>query len=208
MSALTLSVQSLIRGLPAPEANAKVQATQRNLERLLRRVESLIDVAELVSGGRVELSAEPLELASFVAAVVDDEQERAARTGSVLSLETSAPVAGRYDRAQLRQLLGHLLDNAIKFGAGKPVLVNVAKDGDRALVRIVDHGPGIAPEDRVRVLERFERAAPTEHFGGFGLGLWLARQIAVAHAGSIALSPTDGGGTTVTLTLPADASAS
>ena len=208
VSALALSVQTLMRGLTSPEASAKVSATQKNLERLLSQIEALIDVAELASGQPLELVEEPLELTGFVSQLVDAQKEKAARSGSVLSLETSAPVMGRYDPAKLRLLLAHLLDNAFKFGAGKPVLVDVGQAAGRAYVRIVDHGPGIAPDDRARVLERFERAAPTDKFGGFGLGLWLARQIATAHAGSIDLSPTEGGGTTVTLTLPVDASVS
>ena len=102
----------------------------------------------------------------------------------------------------MRQLIGHLLDNPLEFGAGKPVEVAVGEDAGHAFIRIVDHGMGIAAQAAGRVFGRFERAAPIENYGGFGLGLWVAREIASAHSGTVSLAPTEGGGTTVNVLLP------
>jgi signal transduction histidine kinase len=165
-------------------------------------VERLIDAAELASGHRLELSVEELDLCAVTEAIVSEERGKAARLGCALTLETRAPVVGRYDRTRLSQLLCHLLDNAFKFGAGKPVEVTVEREADSGVIRIVDHGTGIAAEDEERVFGRFERAAPVRNYGGFGLGLWMAREIVSAHSGSIALTRTEGGGTTAVVTLP------
>ncbi|HYO51486.1 ATP-binding protein [Archangium sp.] len=211
LSALTLSVQSLIRSvaseeraeLPPETMRTKAHTVEKHLHRLTRQVEQLVDMSELVSG-RLKLTPEEVDLSAVVAAVVEKAREKAARTGCAVISSTSAPVVGRYDRARLHQLVESLLDNALKFGAGKPVEVAVVKEAGHASIRIVDHGGGVALEDQERIFGRFERAAPTRNYGGFGLGLWMARHIAEAHAGSIHLTRTEGGGATFTVALPLD----
>lgn len=205
VTALTLSLQSLLRRIPAAAGTRKVQATVKNLDRLLQHVEHLIDVADLASGHPLELSAMELDLSALTADVISDTGEKATRAGCALRLDAPAPVIGVYDRSRLRQLLQQLLDNATKFGSDKPIELSVRQETEhdpvRNVIRVVDHGRGIATEDVERVFRRFERAAPTHTYGGFGLGLWIARHIASAHAGSIELSPTEGGGTSVIVTL-------
>ncbi len=211
LSALSLSVRSLIRGVtsgeraaPAPEdVSTRAHAAERQLHRLTRQVEQLVEVAELVSG-HLELAPEQADLSTMVGAIVEETRERAARMGCTLTLSASSPVVGTYDRARLRQLVEGLLDNALKFGMGKPVEVTVAGDARGASIRIVDHGGGVAIEDAERIFSRFERAAPTRNYGGFGLGLWMARHIAEAHGGAIHLTRTEGGGATFTVVLPMD----
>ncbi|MCP3138337.1 ATP-binding protein [Pyxidicoccus xibeiensis] len=214
LSALALSVHSLIRGItsaeratqPLEEVRTRVPAVERHLHRLTRQVEQLVDVAELVSG-RLELTLEPLDLATVVGNVVEETREKAARAGCPLTFSASAPVEGLYDRARLRQLVESLLDNALKFGMGQPVEVAVAEDAGRASIRITDHGAGVPSGDEERIFGRFERAAPVTNYGGFGLGLWMARHIAEAHAGTLQLTRTQEGGATFTVVLPRNAPA-
>jgi signal transduction histidine kinase len=68
---------------------------------------------------------------------------------------------------------------------------------------VADEGIGIAPEDQRRVFERFERAASARHYGGLGLGLWIARQIVEASSGEIRVESRPGAGSTFTVELPA-----
>ena len=212
LSALALSVRSLIRGVTAAEraspeeASTRVQAAERNLQRLTRQVEQLVEVAELVSG-RLELAREQVDLSTVVGTVVEETREKAARMGCTLTLAPGSPVMGRYDGARLRQLVEGLLDNALKFGMGRPVEVSVEKDAGRASIHVVDHGGGVALDDAERVFSRFERAASTRNYGGFGLGLWMARHIAEAHGGTVHLTRTEGGGATFTVLLPLDETA-
>jgi len=67
---------------------------------------------------------------------------------------------------------------------------------------VTDHGIGIPPSEQQRIFERFERAVPSQHYGGFGLGLWITRQIVEAHGGSIRVASTVGQGSTFMLELP------
>ena len=209
LSALVLSVQSLIRSVAskgrkelAPESvDTKARTAERHLSRLTRQVEQLVDFAELVSG-RLELAFEEVDLSALVATVVETTREKARRVGCDITLSAGAPVVGRYDRARLSQMMESLLDNALKFGGGKPVEVAVTREEGAAWIRIADHGAGVGLEDRERVFARFERAASTRNYGGFGLGLWMARHIAEAHAGSIHLTQGSGGGALLSVTLP------
>src|SRR5678815_1794553 len=89
-----------------------------------------------------------------------------------------------------------------RYGAGQPIEITVSTDGDDAVLEVRDHGPGVAPEDMGRIFDRFERASSVRHHGGFGLGLYVAREIARAHGGAIAVENAEGGGARFTVRLP------
>ena len=72
----------------------------------------------------------------------------------------------------------NLISNAIKYAAGKPIQVSVSQENDLAILKVRDNGPGIAEAELSRIFERFERASSTRHYGGLGLGLYVAHQIA------------------------------
>jgi signal transduction histidine kinase len=110
-------------------------------------------------------------------------------------------LVGTWDRVRLEQVVTNLLSNAIKYGEGKPVRVLVVDSGEVAEVVVEDHGVGISREDQQKLFRRFERASPTEKVQGFGLGLWITRQIVEAHGGNVTLVSSPGEGTTVTVRL-------
>ena len=95
----------------------------------------------------------------------------------------------------------------MKFGQGKPILVSVRAVDDYARLTVTDHRLGIPSEAQDRIFEKFERAVPVEHFGGFGLGLWIVRQILEAHGGSIRIVSRLGEGSTFTVDLPMSSAA-
>ena len=109
----------------------------------------------------------------------------------------------RGDAERLRQVLVNLIDNAIKYSpAGDEVEVRAYSEADRVLVDIRDHGPGIAPEDQRLIFEKFGRVTSGNTRPGTGLGLFIARSIAEAHGGTLAVSSTPRHGATFTLELP------
>jgi signal transduction histidine kinase len=101
-------------------------------------------------------------------------------------------------------VFSNLLANALKYGAGKPVQVEIGQQAEQAVIRVVDHGLGIAAGDIERIFARFERAVPLRHYGGLGLGLYIVRQIVQAHGGVVKAEQTDGGGATFVVELPVD----
>jgi signal transduction histidine kinase len=125
-----------------------------------------------------------------------------ARLGTAVHLLAAGPVWGQWDRARLEQAVASLVSNALKYGRGRPVTLEVtAREGvARWVVR--DEGIGISPEQQARLFQRFERGVSVRHYGGFGLGLWMVRQVVEAHGGRIHLESALDVGTTVTVELP------
>jgi signal transduction histidine kinase len=96
----------------------------------------------------------------------------------------------------------NLLSNAIKYGAGCPIDVSLRRQGDEAVLEVSDRGPGISGEDLIRIFERFERAASVRKYGGLGLGLYVAREVAVAHGGTVTVDNRSEGGVCFRVGLP------
>jgi signal transduction histidine kinase len=109
---------------------------------------------------------------------------------------------GRWDSLRLEQVVTNLLTNALKYGAGRPIEVTVEGDDTHARLSVRDQGIGIAEEDAGRIFERFERAVSVQHYGGFGIGLWIVREIIQALGGTIEVRSTVGQGATFTVILP------
>jgi PAS domain S-box-containing protein len=209
LTTLRLEIEGLKRSLAVrPDAalasglfarNVDVAGTQTT--RLVALVENLLDVSRLASG-RLELETSRFDLSELVSEVIARLRPTldAARC-PVEAVELTSAV-GVWDRMRIEQVVSNLISNAIKYGAGKPIEVCVKTDPASARLTVRDHGIGIAPEDRQRIFHRFERAASGAHYGGFGLGLWISREIVVAQGGSIDLDSTPGEGSTFTVTLP------
>ena len=125
-----------------------------------------------------------------------------ARSGSLIHMRADAPVIGEWDSLRIQSVIGSLVANAIKYGEGKPIDVEVDVQADQARFAIVDRGVGISVQEQEHILRRFERPVLRQHPGGLGLGLWVAREIIVAHGGTIAVASKPGAGSTFTVLLP------
>lgn len=207
LTSLQLQVQLLARqaGPPGEEAGGdgparRLAMIEQSTRRLTDLVNRLLDVSRLGSGS-LELSRERLDLAALVADCVARQRDRIEARGVEVTLAAS-PVAGEWDRLRLESVVNNLLDNALKYGEGRPVELRVEAAGDAARLVVTDHGMGIAPENQERIFERFERAVGARAFEGLGVGLWLVRAIAEAHGGSVSLASRPGEGATFTVTLP------
>ena len=124
------------------------------------------------------------------------------RAGCSLTLHIPEKVICRWDRVRIEQVLMNLLFNAMKFGAGRPIEVNVDAAATDVRISVRDHGIGISREDQARIFGRFERAVPTRHFGGLGLGLYISAQILRLHRGSLRLESEPGQGACFIIDLP------
>ncbi len=179
----------------------RLAALDRQARRFVRRTTTLLDVSRITTGG-LRLDRQLVALDGVVREVGHDLADEAARAGCPLELALDDEVVGHWDRTALEQIACNLLSNAIKYGAGLPVSVHVRADPGIASLRVRDQGVGIADEDHARIFERFERAVPSGERPGFGVGLWIARQLAVAHGGDIAVESRPGAGSIFTATLP------
>jgi PAS domain S-box-containing protein len=199
------SLQLQIESLPGIIAQAKadtgafaraeksVHAAKRQTKRLVRLIEELLDVSRLTMG-RLELRVEPIDLRRVAIETAERFAELAGSTGTEVKILAQDPVVGSFDATRLGQIVSNLLSNALKYAAGHPVELKVWRAAGKAHLVVKDHGKGIAPEDRDRVFERFERAVSSRNYSGFGLGLWITRQLVDAHGGRIWVESEAGAG--------------
>jgi signal transduction histidine kinase len=176
---------------------------ERQTDRLTRLVTDLLDVTRRRSG-RYSIELEDVDLAALVAETVEGCRDELALAGCALELRVVDPgcVDGRWDRSKLQQVVSNLLHNAMKFGAGKPIEIEVRADGRWARMVMRDHGVGIEREAHDRIFGRFQRGASSRGLPGMGLGLYIVRQIVETHGGSIVLDSRPGEGATFTVSLP------
>ena len=203
LTALQLKLQGLERGLvgDADKKTERLEGAVRQTERLARLIDRLLDVSRIAQG-RLELSPEELDLSTLVRQVADDFRDPAANARVALELQLPEKAEGTWDRLRIEQILVNLLSNAVKYGAGKPVIVKVEVKDDVVRLTIADRGIGIASQDVNRIFGRFQRAAPTRHYGGMGLGLYITRHIVEAHQGTISVDSAAGEGATFVVELP------
>ncbi|WP_083423076.1 ATP-binding protein [Stigmatella aurantiaca] len=207
LTGLNLHLEMLERMLPGAlraKAAERFASARRQAQRMGALVESLLDVSQVASG-RLQLHRERTDVMALVADCLAQSQEELLQAGCTVTFEARAQLFAEVDPVRLEQLVRHLLSNAAKYGAGKPVEVQLGEVGAQLRLGVVDHGMGVKPEDRERIFGRFERAVSVRRFGGFGLGLWVSRQVVEAHGGRIEVTDTPGGGATFTVLLPRQA---
>ncbi|MBN9223988.1 MAG: two-component sensor histidine kinase [Microbacterium sp. SCN 70-27] len=145
----------------------------------------------------------PGDVATAVAAAARTVAPLAHEAAVEVVVDGEASARVRMSRATLTRVCVALLDNAIQHApAGSRVSITARTDGHHAFIRVADDGPGIAEGDRVRIFERFARGGEAGRRRGFGLGLALVRDAAVAIGGTVAIESTSPAGTTFLLTLP------
>jgi PAS domain S-box-containing protein len=208
LTTLKLNLHGLERGLaPLPRGvlpettRTKFQALHRQVARLASLVRELLDVSR-ITAGRLKLEVGEVDLVAVTREVAARSAEDAARARCELRLDVPETVVGAWDRLRLDQVLQNLLSNALKYGHGQPVEVTVRADADSATVTVRDHGIGIAAEDQTRLFQKFERVASERNYSGFGLGLWIVKQILDAMGGSIQVESAPGQGATFRVVLP------
>ncbi|UQU61589.1 ATP-binding protein [Couchioplanes caeruleus] len=166
---------------------------------LQRRILDDLQVLALAEAGDLGYTFAPLDLADVVSGGATAHRAVAAEAGVAMTVDAPAPVWIEGDPDRLRQVLGNLLTNAIRYtDAGGHVLLRVREEAGEAVLTVQDTGVGIAPGDLQRVFDRFWRADPARQraTGGTGLGLTIAHRIVTDHGGRIEVTSSPGVGTT------------
>jgi signal transduction histidine kinase len=174
-----------------------------NAERLLARVNNLLDLARL-ERGQDQLDLRPQPVADLLQAAAEAIRPRAADKGVDVTVATppDLPLAA-VDSQRLGHALGNLLDNALTYTApGGQISLMASAAPDAVTLVVADTGTGIPPEHLPHIFNRFYRVPGQSQPGGTGLGLAIVREIVTAHGGSITCESQPGAGTTFRLTLP------
>ncbi|MCY1080219.1 CHASE domain-containing sensor histidine kinase [Archangium lansingense] len=179
----------------------KLGKVRRHLVRLTNLVEELLDVSRIASGHFL-FHLEKMDLGRLGREVVDRFGEQAAAKSATISVTEEGDLVGVWDSFRLDQVLTNLVANALKYGLGRPISLSLVGGKDTVRVMVRDEGIGIAPADVLRIFNRFERAASSDHYGGLGLGLFITRQIVEALGGRIFVKSEVGLGSTFIVELP------
>jgi two-component system phosphate regulon sensor histidine kinase PhoR len=206
LSAMKLMLETILVSDDDAEARALfLPQIQNEVERMIRLVEDLLELARSESG-TVPLRRERFDLTDVAASAINSFAQRAGALGVGLDLEAPEPVFVDAERGALIQVAVNLIDNALRHTPpGGSVTVAVQRDGADALLRVRDTGVGIPFADLPRVFERFyvvDRSRSRDHTGT-GLGLAIAKHLVEAHGGSLVAESVYGQGATFTMRVPA-----
>jgi len=209
LTPLNLKLHSLLRAaesapggaVPAARVAADVHVAQRQVRKLADLIRDLLDVSRLAHG-KLSLNLEDVDLAALTREVTAGFAPEAERAGCAVEVHAAGAVVGHWDRLRLEQVITNLLTNALKYGAGQPIRVDVRAEGEGAVLEVRDGGIGIEAEHLARIFGKFERAVSERHYGGLGLGLYISLQVVQAMGGTLHVESQPGQGATFSVHLP------
>jgi signal transduction histidine kinase len=206
LTSMLLQVQVLGRTLAnqhfdARTADRAFAVAEAQMRRLSTLIDGMLDVSRFTTK-QLLIHLEEVDLARLLGDLLTSLSADLARAGCTVTVSAPRTLVGRWDRGRIEQVLGNILSNAMKFGAGRPIEVDVDATEETVRIAVRDHGIGISAEDQARIFGRFERAVPTRHFGGLGLGLYTSLQILRAHQGSLHVDSREGQGAQFVIDLP------
>ncbi|WP_162131131.1 ATP-binding protein [Herbaspirillum sp. CF444] len=199
LAALRLQLDVVELTADAADRHAAIAELRQGVARATRLVQQLLDMARSDAG--MASSFGRLGLADVIRDVVQQLQPQAQARGIVLQSDLeSVQVSG--DADSLSMLLSNLIDNALRYApAASTVQIVLKTENDRPVLRVIDEGPGIHPQERERVFERFYRTPGTPGLGS-GIGLSIVRDIAVRHRADITIGAGPTGGACIALEFP------
>jgi PAS domain S-box-containing protein len=182
-----------------------LEVMRRNAATLLKQVNHLLDLAKL-DAGQMQVNYEQVDLARLVRAVAGHFDALAAQRDISYVVETPERLAAQVDPEKLERVVLNLLSNAFKFvpdGGRIRCTLRLSEEG-RALLSVQDSGPGVRPELRQTIFERFRQGdgSSTRQFGGTGLGLSISRDFVALHEGTIGVTDAPGGGALFQVEVP------
>lgn len=201
------SAKAAVRGLQTPDVvfeesdRQELLATaDESLDLLARLVENLLDMSRLQAGA-LGVNSQPTSIAEVIPLAIDELGPTAGEVEIHLAEDLPEVIA---DPALVQRILANLLSNAaFKYSPlGSPAVVAASAHGDRVHVRVIDHGPGLSPDERDRAFLPFQRSGDRHGPPGIGLGLALSKGLAEAMGGTLEADDTPGEGLTMDLSLP------
>jgi two-component system phosphate regulon sensor histidine kinase PhoR len=200
-------VETLLEGAKSdPElATRFLKTIEKHTDRLTYLIEDLLTISRLESG-QILMNLQQVDLADEARRVIEDLQGRAAEKKAVIQNLLPAGLLARADADRLQQVLFNLVENAIKYGKNQGVVAigGQSRPDGKIELWVQDDGPGIPPESRERIFERFYRVdrARSRETGGTGLGLAIVKHIVQGHGGEVWVKSELGSGAAFFFTLP------
>ncbi|PSJ16514.1 sensor histidine kinase [Nitrosomonas supralitoralis] len=194
-------MKSSVRNIPKGRLEKMLISSNRQIEMLVNLVDDLLDVSRIING-KLLMKPSLMNLADMVNEVVERFQDQLDSSKISLTINADKDVIGVWDWHRLEQVFTNLLTNAIKYGNGKPIQVQVKNLETSVSLSIIDHGIGISKENQGIIFNRFERINAVDTYSGLGLGLLIAKEIVTTHGGKILVESELEKGSTFTVELP------
>ncbi len=210
LTAMKIQAQFMRRGIEKGDSSvfsrkhveAFTDQTERQVVRLVRMVNDMLDVARIRTGN-LTLEHERFDLRESIReSVLQMHSQFVAAGYSDPMIVECEPSTGVWDRMRIEQVIINLLTNAIKYGNQKPIRIEVKCSKSHVTFSVRDHGAGISLDAQGKIFNRFERAETTSKARGLGLGLFISREIVTAHGGKIWVESTPGEGSAFFVELP------
>lgn len=210
LTSLRLQAQMFKRGIMKEDPSiyrpqkleGLVNLLDKQVSRLNRLVDDMLDVSRIRSG-KLTIEREKFNLCDLVSEVIERLKGQFDAASVMLpTIERCEDAIGEWDRIRLEQVIINLLTNAIKYGEKKAIQVEVKSIGEEICLQVRDQGMGISEDAQKRIFARFERAVNSSEVTGLGLGLFITKQIVVAHGGRIWVESEMGKGATFYVQLP------
>lgn len=203
LTALSLRVQMLLRNPRSPEEIISSLAfCNSQVTRMTTLLDQILDLTQ-IQRKEIQLNRNSCDLVPIVRQILEDHAEEAHHKQSPIILTANESIIVNMDSTRIGQVISNLVTNALKYGPGKPIQVSVEQNSPtEARVIVKDEGIGIPPEKQKIIFERFERGSHQSVVTGLGLGLYISRQIVIAHGGQISVESASGRGSTFTVLLP------
>lgn len=177
----------------------RVAVLLRNLRRFVGTVDRVTEVAQ-IQRGALDLELSDVDLVALVNDVVAEVEPQARAGNAVFVVDMPPNLVGRWSYARLRQVVCHLVSNAIRHAGGGTIEISVRDAGDTATLVVRDHGPGIPADQLADLFQRIERPR-SKASGGLGVGLYVVAALVKAMRGSVRAENVDGGAC-FSVTLP------
>lgn len=200
LTAIVLQLRILERSVEQCPENESVSKVRESLKKTNRLVKKLIDLQNALMDlthiqlGKFQIKPENCDLTAIATDSLSQLSFEASRTGVQISTSFPETLSGPFDPIRSSQVITNLVSNAIKYGEGKPIELDLNTVDGKAILVVTDHGPGIPYDKMDTIFDRFERGDHDRSLSGLGLGLYITKQIVEAHGGSIGVHNVEGKG--------------
>jgi signal transduction histidine kinase len=188
------------------QLNKMLGRGERQLKSIIRLIEDMLDVSR-IKNGKLSIKPDNANLSALIYRIADDLTSLAKEAGTSFELDIDEDIKGTWDEFRIEQIIINLMTNAIRYGKGKPIHISLKAEQGAAVLKVIDQGIGIPADEQKKIFEAFERGSENEVKAGLGLGLYISKKLAEAHAGEMSVISQKDVGSTFILRLPINSEA-